>query len=56
MCTDDDRITPADLVDHIVPVHVAPDRVFDTSNLQSLCRSCHAKKTAEDVKRYGAAR
>ena len=46
---------PVDLVDHIVPVHIAPDRRMDTSNLQSLCRACHADKTAADLHRYGSA-
>jgi len=32
-------------VDHIVPVRDAPERSFDLANLQSLCTSCHTKKT-----------
>ena len=50
-----DEFVPVALVDHIVPVHVAPDRRMDTSNLQSLCRDCHAEKTEQDVLRYGSA-
>lgn len=32
-------------VDHITPVRDAPDRAFDPDNLQSLCASCHTRKT-----------
>ncbi|MDO6722783.1 HNH endonuclease [Celeribacter halophilus] len=32
-------------VDHIEPVRNAPDKAFDPSNLQTLCASCHTKKT-----------
>jgi len=37
----------ADMVDHIVPINKggAP---LDPSNLQSLCNSCHNKKSATD--------
>ena len=26
---------------HIIPRHIAPDRIFDESNLIPLCRCCH---------------
>lgn len=32
-------------VDHIKPVRHAPDRAFDPANLQTLCASCHTRKT-----------
>lgn len=32
-------------VDHIHPVRTAPGRAFDPANLQTLCPSCHTKKT-----------
>lgn len=32
-------------VDHIEPVRDAPDRAFDPANLQTLCASCHTRKT-----------
>ncbi|WP_054948968.1 HNH endonuclease [Numidum massiliense] len=47
------RITMADMVDHIVPIRKAWHLRLDTRNLQSLCNSCHNKKTAEDKRRYG---
>jgi 5-methylcytosine-specific restriction protein A len=40
------RFNPAVDVDHVIPIRVAPDRRLDLSNLQSICRECHAKKTA----------
>lgn len=31
--------------DHIKPVRSRPDLAFDLTNLQSLCPSCHTRKT-----------
>jgi 5-methylcytosine-specific restriction endonuclease McrA len=42
----------AHAVDHVIPVRVAPHRRLDPTNLQSLCRSCHERKTAADRVRY----
>jgi 5-methylcytosine-specific restriction endonuclease McrA len=33
--------TPADVVDHIIPVEDGPDLRLTWSNFQSLCNSCH---------------
>jgi 5-methylcytosine-specific restriction enzyme A len=39
-----------DLVcDHIIPPHGDPELQRDRNNLQTLCRSCSAKKTAREV-------
>lgn len=46
MCAEQGRSTAAELVDHIVPVSVDKSRAFDATNLQSLCRKCHAAKHA----------
>ena len=46
-------LRPANTVDHIVPLHVAPHRRLDESNCQTLCRPCHAVKTHEDGRMYG---
>jgi 5-methylcytosine-specific restriction protein A len=35
----------ANNVDHIVPRRDRPDLAYDKSNLQSLCHSCHSRKT-----------
>ena len=48
MCKDTNIIKPVDEVDHIIPVSQKPDLFFDWLNLQSLCRSCHEKKTASE--------
>jgi len=36
-------------VDHIQPVRTHPELAFDLSNLQSLCPSCHSKKTIQEI-------
>lgn len=41
-CSQAGRTTLATDVDHVVPVRQAPDRAFDQTNLQSLCRRCHS--------------
>lgn len=35
-------------VDHVVPLAVAPERAFDRANLQPLCSSCNAWKSAAE--------
>ena len=35
----------ADHVDHIIPIEVAPDKMMDATNLQTLCKHCHRAKT-----------
>lgn len=52
-CLRENRITPADVVDHIVPVRVDWSKRLSLDNLQSLCHACHNKKTAEDKRKYG---
>lgn len=41
---------PVGAVDHIIPVSERPDLRLEPSNLQSLCRSHHAQKTAAETK------
>jgi 5-methylcytosine-specific restriction protein A len=53
MCRADGRATPADDVDHKIPIAFNPMLRLDIDNLQSLCREHHAKKTAEDLRKYG---
>lgn len=40
--------TLATEVDHIRPMIEAPDLIFEPSNLQSICKPCHAKKSARE--------
>ena len=40
-------ITVAQMVDHIEPVRLGGE-FWDTSNLQPLCNSCHASKSAKE--------
>lgn len=43
---------PMKEVDHIIPFKGKDDPLrLDQNNLQSLCRQCHAKKTAADIRR-----
>jgi len=49
LCKAQGKTVLGDLVDHIVSVRRAPERVLDESNLQTLCTTCHnAKTNAED--------
>lgn len=44
-------IKAAEHVDHIIPTQGVDDpNHFDEDNLQSLCASCHSRKTVEDTK------
>ncbi|MBU8733446.1 HNH endonuclease [Cytobacillus oceanisediminis] len=51
-CLAKDKITLADMVDHIIPIKEAWELRLVLDNLQSLCNSCHAAKTSEDKKKY----
>lgn len=41
MCLDKNKITPVQLVHHIVPYKEADDLKFEMSNLICLCNDCH---------------
>lgn len=45
------RAVPATQVDHITPIAARPDLAFVLENLQPLCTSCHAQKTAMERRR-----
>lgn len=36
-------------VDHIKPIRDYPEGAFELANLQSLCGSCHSKKTIAEI-------
>ena len=45
LCQAVGRLTPATVVDHIVPHRGDPILFWDESNWQALCKSCHDHKT-----------
>jgi 5-methylcytosine-specific restriction endonuclease McrA len=45
-------VKAADMVDHVVPIKVAPERRLDPTNLASRCWHHHAIKTAKDKEIY----
>jgi 5-methylcytosine-specific restriction enzyme A len=49
-CLKRDRLTPATVADHIKQARLDEVEFFDQSNLQSLCASCHNKKSAKESK------
>jgi 5-methylcytosine-specific restriction protein A len=49
-CDQAGRTTVATLVDHIQPLRLRPDLRLDSENLQPMCRSCHAVKTAAETR------
>jgi 5-methylcytosine-specific restriction enzyme A len=36
-------------IDHVLPVRDRPDLAFEITNLQTLCGSCHARKTRLEI-------
>jgi len=51
-CKEQGELTPATEVDHIKPINDGGDRL-DHMNLQALCKSCHSRKTVQDVAKRG---
>lgn len=45
MCAQQDRVTAASHVDHVIPHRGDETRMFDRANLQPLCARCHSAKT-----------
>lgn len=53
ICLKNGRITQATEVDHIIP-HKGDMLLFwDTHNMQNLCETCHARKTANEDGGFG---
>lgn len=54
-CEKHGRLTPATVVDHIVP-HKGDSKLFwDKDNWQPLCKQCHDRKTATEDGGFGRA-
>ncbi|MGE0153041.1 MAG: HNH endonuclease [Reyranellaceae bacterium] len=43
------QVTAASVVDHIVPISVAPERRLDPTNFRSMSKACHDRHTAKQV-------
>ena len=50
-CTRDGKTTGGQMVDHIRQITMGGDRLHQ-SNLQTLCNSCHAKKSSSEAIEY----
>jgi 5-methylcytosine-specific restriction enzyme A len=46
-CIKRGRVQPATDVDHVIP-HKGNEELFWRGELQSLCKECHSRKTAEE--------
>jgi len=53
VCEELDLIRPVEEVDHIKEIRDGGE-IFDIDNTRSLCRSCHARKTARERKKRDA--
>ena len=52
-CRRDGRLTPATVVDHIIPHKGNRDLFWDEKNWQALCKPCHDRKTAKEDGGFG---
>ena len=43
-CAEAGFTVAAEHIDHIEPAHLAPERFWDPTNLQPICRQCHERK------------
>lgn len=48
-CVGQQRVTLATVVDHVIPHRGDMRLAFDFGNLQTLCDSCHGRKTARET-------
>lgn len=53
MCEDEGRLTPATIVDHIIPHRGDTALFWDTDNWQPLCKLHHDKVKQAEEKRQG---
>jgi len=54
-CVKHKRFVKATTVDHIKPIRQGGDP-YEWNNLQSLCGSCHSRKSAKEGSRWGGGR
>ena len=47
-CLQENKITPATEVDHIIDHKGDPELFWDINNWQGLCKPCHSRKTAKE--------
>lgn len=48
-CREQGKLTPATVVDHIIPHRGDPALFWDENNWQPLCRDCHGVKTGKGL-------
>ena len=53
-CLQQERLTPATEVDHVIPHKGDYERMWDKNNWQSLCKPCHSAKTRAETLQSGA--
>ena len=51
ICRQNGYLTPATIVDHIIPIRQGGDKMA-RSNLQPLCNTCHERKTIDEGGRF----
>ena len=51
-CKKRDRVTPATVVDHVIPHKGNEELFWSQENWQPLCKSCHDRKTAKEDGRW----
>ena len=49
LCQAEGRLTPATVVDHVIPHRGDMKLFWDVSNWQALCRECHDRKTGRGL-------
>ena len=47
LCAEAGFTVAAEHIDHIEPAHLVPERFWDRTNIQPLCRECHERKHAQ---------
>lgn len=50
-CHDDNRVSPAEEIHHVIPSLDRPDLFYDETNLMRLCKRCHLEITHPEARR-----